>query len=663
VAFLQQHNAELESRLLACAAEIEALRQRGENEQKRLEEALRFSEQRFRDLAKLSVDWYWEQDAELRFTECVNYSGRSALSVAEVLLGKRRWELPIQGVSEAEWQSHRKLVEAHQPFEMTYQGQIPGSGGKRWALTRGQPVFSESGTFLGYRGIGRDITESRLAADALRENEQRLQRLFDHAAVGIAEGSLNGRYLRANKKTCEILGRTEAEIIGHSFREFTHPDDINKDIAGYQPIFAGETDVFQREKRYLRKDGTVVWVNALGGFVRDESGQPKYIVATMEDISERKAAQEALQKQAEILRITLENMGQGITLMDNNLRLLAYNRQLLSLLHLPESLMDGEPTLEDFLRFNAQRGEYGPGNAETQVRERMDLAKLHLPHRFERQRPDGTVLEVVGNTLPNGWLVSIYTDITERKKSEYAIQDMNAQLEHKVRERTADLEASNRELESFSYSVSHDLRAPLRAIDGFSLLLHEDYATILDEQGRAYLSRIRLATQRMGELIDDMINLARISRTDLNKSACDLAEITRLIISDLQGDADERAITWSIDPMLQAQADPVLLRAALENLLSNALKFTRQCEDARIEVGRTEKNGEKVFFVRDNGVGFDMAHAAKLFEPFERLHAATDYEGTGIGLAIVQRVIQRHGGRVWAEGALGQGATFYFTLS
>jgi light-regulated signal transduction histidine kinase (bacteriophytochrome) len=225
-----------------------------------------------------------------------------------------------------------------------------------------------------------------------------------------------------------------------------------------------------------------------------------------------------------------------------------------------------------------------------------------------------------------------------------------------------ELQISNKELEAFSYSVSHDLRAPLRAIDGFSRILLEDYSNKLDADGKDSLSRIRAASQRMGQLIDDLLQLSRHTRSKMHCEAVNLSALGRALTDELQKTEPARRVEFVIEPDMIANADAGLMRIALENLLDNAWKFTGNQAVPRIEFGQTQRNGEPVFFVRDNGAGFDMAYAGKLFGAFQRLHRPADFPGTGIGLATVQRIIHRHGGRVWAESQVGHGATFYFSL-
>jgi light-regulated signal transduction histidine kinase (bacteriophytochrome) len=239
---------------------------------------------------------------------------------------------------------------------------------------------------------------------------------------------------------------------------------------------------------------------------------------------------------------------------------------------------------------------------------------------------------------------------------------LNAELEQRVAERTQQLEAANKELVSFSYSVSHDLRAPLRGIDGWSLALLEDYKDKLDEQGQQYLNRVRSETQRMGKLIDDLLIFSRQSRKEMKLQQLDMTAIAQAIASGLQEQNPTIQADFDIQPGLKAQGDASLIEIALKNLLGNALKFSSKNSHCRIEFGENEKDGNRTYFVRDNGVGFDMAYANKLFGVFQRLHSSSEFPGTGIGLAIVQRIINRHGGRIWAEAQVNQGATFYFTL-
>ena len=280
------------------------------------------------------------------------------------------------------------------------------------------------------------------------------------------------------------------------------------------------------------------------------------------------------------------------------------------------------------------------------------------------QRWDGTEFPVEISLSPlqteDGTLVTAsIRDISERKRAEEQIRKLNDDLN----QRASQLEATNKELEAFSYSVSHDLRAPLRTIDGFSQAVLEDYGDQLSDEGRNYLMRIRTAAQRMAQLIDDLLNLSRLTRAPLNPEPTNLSKIAQHILQELQRTEPNRIVDCSVTPNITADCDPRLMKVVLENLLNNAWKFTSKQELANIEFGITEDPEQgKVYYVRDNGAGFDMAYVNKLFGAFQRLHTSTEFSGIGIGLAIVQRIISRHGGRVWAEGSVDKGAAFYFTL-
>lgn len=282
-------------------------------------------------------------------------------------------------------------------------------------------------------------------------------------------------------------------------------------------------------------------------------------------------------------------------------------------------------------------------------------------------RLDGTVVDVEVVGIPythqgKPAVQAVLREITERKQAELRIRQLNAELEERVRERTALLEAANRELESFSYSVSHDLRAPLRHINGFGLALMEECGDVLPDDGKMYLERIRSAARRMGQLIDDLLDLSRVSREIMRRERVNLSRIGRELAREHQESWPERRVSFEIEDGITAEGDPTLLRVALANLVDNAWKYTAKNEEAHIRVGATDIGGTRAIFVSDNGAGFDMRYVDKLFRPFQRLHRAEDFEGTGIGLATVLRIVQRHGGRVWAEGEVGKGATVYFTL-
>jgi len=268
-----------------------------------------------------------------------------------------------------------------------------------------------------------------------------------------------------------------------------------------------------------------------------------------------------------------------------------------------------------------------------------------------------------GNRDELGLLTETFNGmLTVIQDKDAALQKAHDQLERRVEERTAELASANKDLESFTYSVSHDLRAPLRHMDGFSQLLLESCGAELSEEARRYLARIRLGAHQMGQLVDDLLGLARVGRKELNRQVTGLSSLVEEVVAQLKSETADRRIEWNIQPLPFVDCDPALIKQVLANLLSNAVKYTRPREPAIIEVGKLMQNGEPVIYVRDNGVGFSMKYADKLFGVFQRLHRPEDFEGTGVGLATVHRIIHKHGGRVWAEAELDKGATFYFAL-
>jgi len=380
------------------------------------------------------------------------------------------------------------------------------------------------------------------------------------------------------------------------------------------------------------------------------------------EITERKQSEEALRESSERLRLAQQVARVGTFEWNIQSGLNQWTPEIEAMYGLPPGGFAGtQQTWENLV--------HPEDRAEAVRRVSVAMESGNFEGEWRVIWPDGTVhwlawravvfKDESGKPLR---LIGVNINITDRKQAEEKILRLNTELEERVIERTAQLQAANKELEAFSYSVSHDLRVPLRAIDGFSLALLEDCADKLDAVGKGYLEQVRGASQEMGQLIDALLQLARVTRSEMRREVINLSQLAEAVVSELRRREPERALAIKIEDGLSAQGDKRLLQVVLNNLLGNAWKFTSKRERSEITVGKEHNDHEAFYFVRDNGAGFDMAYASKLFGAFQRLHGTSEFEGTGIGLATVQRIVHRHGGRVWAEGAVDRGATFYFTL-
>ncbi len=554
--------------------------------------------------------------------------------------------------------------------------------------------------------LSKQIAERTQVEQALRESEQKFSILFEKAAFAASLSRLpDGVIADVNEAFERAFGYAKQEAVGKTSLEL----GINPDSEGRARILAAlkEQGSVRNQELTLRiKSGE--WRIMSVNIDLVDIGDQKYILNTTQDITERKRAEEKLRRQTRRLT-ALREIDTAILAADSVESIvgaaLSHIRELIDCRRVTLSLYDwgaNEALIFDVNTVNETSMPKGarvplapfqdmiqilskdqpalineltalpdpPPQIQSLIREGLrSLCRLPLfsqrnligvfdmsseiPGFFDDEKID------LGREVANQVAIAIMqSNLLE------ALQHLNAELEQRVIERTAQLEVANRELESFSYSVSHDLRAPLRAIDGFSQALLEDYADRLDGEGKDHLRRVRAAAQRMAGLIDALLTLARVTRAEMRREPVDLSALARAIAAELQRQAPERQAEFVVADGLCVEGDSRLLQAALENLLGNAWKFTSKCRNARIEFGIARQlNGQRAYVVRDNGAGFDITYADKLFGAFQRLHAMSEFGGTGIGLATVQRIIHRHGGRVWAEGAVDQGAAFYFTLT
>lgn len=499
----------------------------------------------------------------------------------------------------------------------------------------------------------------RQAVALARRHHQQLKDTFENSATGMAHTHIDGRWIRVNRTYCELIGYTPDEVLATNFRAYSHPEDMAEDDRQLKRCEAGEIDHFSMEKRYRHRQGHWVWVHLTVSLIRDQQGQPDYYIAVVQDISARKAAQEALALREELLRQAQLIARLATWQYDFTTRrftALANSRELLGM---PSDEYDETDVIErthpdDLPRVHSawQKAIAGEGSYDLECRMRLGQDYGWYSVRAVLQRNEsGEAVRALG----------VLHDITARKRSEMEIHQLNATLEQRIQERTQALKAAYDELESYSYAVAHDLRSPLRIINGFAAALLEDLPN-LPADSRGHLARIMEASRKMGELIDGLLKLSQMARGDLQREPVNLSAIGTRLLRDLAATDAQRQVQWSVQPGLWANADAALVEAVLQNLLHNAWKYTAHTEHASIELKAQDDNGQRWFCVVDNGAGFDMARAAKLFQPFQRLHGQEEFHGLGIGLATAKRVVQRHGGELRAESAPGKGACFCFTL-
>jgi PAS domain S-box-containing protein len=561
------------------------------------------------------------------------------------------------------------------------------------------PLRGSNGAIIGASQIARDITERKRAEDALRESlatsQAALKDLGDqkfaldqHAIVAITD--VQGTIIYVNEKFCAISKYSKEELIGQNHRILNsghHSKDFFKLM--YQNIANGK--VWHDEIKNQAKDGSIYWVDTTIVPFVGANGKPRQYLAIRADITERKRAEDAFKESLLATESALRELADQKFALDQH-AIVAITDVQGTITYVNEKFCAiSKYSREELIGQNHRilNSAHHPKDFFKQMYQTIANGKVWHDEIKNRAKDgsmywvDTTIVPFLGAEGKPRQYVAIRADITERKLAaeglavqaselsrqaeqrradEQEIRNLNDELEHRVIERTSQLEAANKELEAFTYSVSHDLRAPLRHIAGFSKMLAEESGVSLQPEAQHYLQRIQDGTRRMGTLVDDLLNLARIGRHELRVQVTGLDSIVRDVIADLAPDLEVRKIEWKIGKLPYVEGDPALLKVVFQNLLSNAVKYTQPRADAIIEVFADQVDGGQVVCVRDNGVGFNMNYADKLFGVFQRLHRAEDFEGTGVGLATVQRIVQKHGGRIWAQAELDKGAAFYVSL-
>lgn len=498
----------------------------------------------------------------------------------------------------------------------------------------------------------------------LLESEEKYRIIAENTADVISILDLNLRHLYVSPSVYRIKGFTPEEARAMSLEETLTPESAHRAVRKFcrqleleKQNKGDSSKSYQVELEEYCKDGSVIWTENSVSFVHGGDNEPIGIIAISRDITERKRQQEIIEKEQKEKSIILENVAEQVTFKDTDLRLIWANNAA-------RNRYNKEP--EEYVGQKCYEAWYGTDRIcdNCQVVKAIEQGRVchgevRSPEGEYWQETASPVFDEKGNVTG---VIGTSLNITDLKLAEQELKRLNEELEQRVSDRTSELEQANKELSAFTYSVSHDLRAPLRRIEGFSKVLLEDYEDQLEGEMKGYIERIMTASLRMSELIEDMLKLSRVTRQEINIDQVDLSSMVEARINLYREENPDRIVNARIKPGLKARGDAALLRIALDNLIDNAWKFTNNEEEAIIEFGITAYDNETVFYVSDNGVGFDMDHADKIFDPFQRVHSGKDYPGTGIGLSIVQRIIERHGGQIWAEAEAAKGTIFYFTL-
>jgi PAS domain S-box-containing protein len=621
------------------------------------ERALRESEERFRSLTEMSSDFYWETDAGHRVVKAIHGSKYRSIVPTATQSGKTRWEVPSVSPDAAGWAAHHATLDAHQPFRGFEFSRLDTTGAVRTASISGEPVFDAGGAFKGYRGVGRDVTARKHTEEELRASRRLFEIVIDAIPMSIFAKDTASNYVMVNKYAADFFQTSkEAMVMRHTSQLPTHDATRTQSIQDDQWVYRNRRTL-THETFIQRPDGTPVPFHSSKIPLFDDGGNLIGLLGINRDISEERRAQEALRESEQRFRAVFERSKAGIATWGLNGRFLTVNSAFCEFVGYTADELVGRMTAGDL----RQPGEDEGLDLTGRMRQ-GELAHVTRDRRYRRRDASAvwgrtTIAAVTGKDGTPQYFVAVVIDITEAREARERIERFNVELEERVEERTAELRDVIKELDAFTYSVSHDLRAPVGAVSGFAHLLRTSESPRLSDDGKHMLGVIEQNAERMVNLIEGLLRFSRLGRARIRRLPLSMDGLAREALRELPGAA--RA-DMRIGDLPDCEGDPVLLQQVWANLIGNALKYSRMRDPARVEIGWDE--GRQAYFVRDNGVGFDMQYVGKLFGAFERLHSDAQFEGSGIGLAIVKRIIERHGGAIWAEAAPDRGATFWFTV-
>ena len=628
-------------------------------ERKQVEEALRYNEALLREVGRIAKVGGWEfspVDGTASWTEEVaRIHDLDPDTPASVDLSISYYAGKSKKIID---QAVKESVELAKPFDLELEI-LSAKGVHKWVHTIGNPVV-ENGVVVKVHGSFQDITELKKAEEALRKSEDLFSKAFNGSPSPMTIASQkDGRYVAVNESFLRMIGLPREVVVGKTGDELNLIDTSERD----KIIAEIKKRGFLHNFEIRAKSHSDRILNLLTSIENTElAGEPSTI-ATMLDITERKMAEEALRESEEKFRVLMESIPLPVAYAKKDGTIIFRNERFLHDFGYSASEI---PSIEEWWILAYPDADYRGRviqSWESAVKNAIECGGDIESEEYQITCRDGSVRTtiVTGIIIDDNILVT-FIDITDRKRAEQVITRLNETLEQRVLDRTVQLEDANKELEAFSYSVSHDLRAPLRHINGFVDLLTENYNNLLPEKGRHYLEVIVGASHHMGTLIDDLLQFSRTGRKEMQNTVLDMNLLIKDVLKLINPETIGREIDWNIAELPVLKGDHALLQIVWYNLISNAIKFTKEREVAKISIGYTDEQIEYVFYVTDNGAGFDMRYAHKLFGVFQRLHNKSEFEGTGIGLANVRRIISKHGGRTWAESQLNQGATFYFTL-